>query len=53
MYSLILNSCVPHSQYVGSFGPYDATELSGQLYNISYILSRRFLCDLEDRRTLL
>ena len=23
MYSLILNNCVPHSQYVGSFGPYE------------------------------
>ena len=31
MYSLILNSCVLHSQYVGSFGSNEATELSGQL----------------------
>ena len=37
MYSLILNNCVPHSQYVGSFGYYEATEFSGQLH--VYILS--------------
>ena len=29
MYNLIFNNSVPHSQYVGSFGPYEAAELSG------------------------
>ena len=27
MYSLILNDCVLHSQYVGSFGPYEAVKV--------------------------
>ena len=31
MYSLILNNCVPYSQYVGSFGPYEAGGLGTRL----------------------